>query len=359
MSGLLAVPYSGNGRSRREGSVSESSGDHDAGDALRRQGVAPAVLDDVDQHLIRLLRADGRMSNRSIATEIGMTESTVATRIRRLIDSNVVAVTAVFDWAAAGYEWYCTAQFRCRGGDPFDLAHDLGEVRGAIAVSVVFGEVDIIGNFLLADRADIQRLTEDLNRIDGLELVDLLPATEQIKYEWAVGTFPINPDPALDFPQPVVELDDVDRDLIRALVADARQSNIEIARQLDVSEGTVRSRLKRLTGAGLLRLSAVVDPVVLGSVAAIAFTYVKADPGAIPTLTEKLADLDECWQMSRVVGRFDFALLIVCQDRRHMVDLIMRRLRTLPGVESTWSVEVADVVHHAYHWVSFVNGHAP
>ena len=42
------------------------------------------------------------------------------------------------------------------------------------------------------------------------------------------------------------KLDELDRDIIRALQQDGRRSNVEIARDLGVAESTVRKRLERL-----------------------------------------------------------------------------------------------------------------
>jgi Lrp/AsnC family transcriptional regulator for asnA, asnC and gidA len=41
-------------------------------------------LDDTDNAIIELLRADGRLPYRAIARELGVTESTVRARVRRL-----------------------------------------------------------------------------------------------------------------------------------------------------------------------------------------------------------------------------------------------------------------------------------
>ena len=60
-------------------------------------------LDDTDQAIIELLRADGRMSYRAIARATGVTENTVRARVRRLEESNTMRVVAVTDIEAAGY----------------------------------------------------------------------------------------------------------------------------------------------------------------------------------------------------------------------------------------------------------------
>src|SRR4051794_18451430 len=62
-------------------------------------------LDSTDLRLIDLLALDGRANNRYLADQVGMTEATVASRIRSLVERRVLGITATFDWEAAGYNW--------------------------------------------------------------------------------------------------------------------------------------------------------------------------------------------------------------------------------------------------------------
>ena len=60
--------------------------------------------------------------------------------------------------------------------------------------------------------------------------------------------------------------DDIDRQLIRLLEKDARQSSEQLAKKLAVSSTTVRRRLRRLIQQGVLRIVAVVEPKKAGVV---------------------------------------------------------------------------------------------
>jgi Lrp/AsnC family transcriptional regulator for asnA, asnC and gidA len=50
-----------------------------------------------------------------------------------------------------------------------------------------------------------------------------------------------------------VETDELDERLLSALRRNSRRSFVELARDLDTSEGTVRARLKRLLDGGIIR----------------------------------------------------------------------------------------------------------
>ena len=59
-------------------------------------------------------------------------------------------------------------------------------------------------------------------------------------------------------------VDEFDREIIGLLQQDGRLANVEIARALGITEGTVRKRLERLLSEGIIRIMAVADPVALG-----------------------------------------------------------------------------------------------
>jgi Lrp/AsnC family transcriptional regulator, regulator for asnA, asnC and gidA len=61
----------------------------------RLHGLKPATLDEVDRELVRLLQEDGRRSLSEMAREVGLSHASVRTRINRLLDEQIVTITAV------------------------------------------------------------------------------------------------------------------------------------------------------------------------------------------------------------------------------------------------------------------------
>src|SRR3954471_18466713 len=75
-----------------------------------------------------------------------------------------------------------------------------------------------------------------------------------------------------------IAFDETDERILEALQDDGRRSFRDIARQISVSEGTVRARVKRLQAAGALRFLAFVDPSQLGRrVLALVLARVEAE----------------------------------------------------------------------------------
>ena len=98
-------------------------------------------------------------------------------------------------------------------------------------------------------------------------------------------------------------IDDMDRQLIDMLSRDARISNRKIALDLDVTEGTVRGRIKRLQSDGLLSFTAITS-VDLGTANKLAFIGVQADMGNLRDIADTITAIPAVTSVlvSRVAG---------------------------------------------------------
>lgn len=61
-----------------------------------------AMMDSLDEKLIRILSKDARQSNEKLGEKLGVSATTVRRRLRRLIDSGVLRITARVDPVRAG-----------------------------------------------------------------------------------------------------------------------------------------------------------------------------------------------------------------------------------------------------------------
>jgi len=100
-------------------------------------------LDETDHAIIDLLREDGRLPYRAIARELGLTETMVRGRVRRLEESNTMRVVAVTDIEAAGYEMLLAVGVQVEDRPPVDVAKELAEIPEVFSVNVVVGTHDI------------------------------------------------------------------------------------------------------------------------------------------------------------------------------------------------------------------------
>ncbi|MEA2381089.1 MAG: Lrp/AsnC family transcriptional regulator, regulator for asnA, asnC and gidA [Solirubrobacteraceae bacterium] len=130
------------------------------------------------------------------------------------------------------------------------------------------------------------------------------------------------------------QLDATDRAILGELQEDGRRPFREIARNIGVSERTIRARVRALHDAGALRILAFVDPSRFGhSVLALVFLRVRID--AHDAIVEELTSWPEVSYVSSLMGRHDLCVQVIARDVEGLWDLVNHRLRGLDGVTGT------------------------
>jgi Lrp/AsnC family transcriptional regulator for asnA, asnC and gidA len=125
-------------------------------------------------------------------------------------------------------------------------------------------------------------------------------------------------------------LDELDRRIIGVLSKDARVSNRRIAALLGVTEGTIRSRIKRLEQDNLIRLTAVTDVASVG--AKVALIWIQAAHNDVKQLCNKLAAMQEMRAVIVLLGRCDILAVGLFSSLEDVIAVANNRILALPGV---------------------------
>lgn len=309
-----------------------------------------AQLDDADLRIIDTLVHDGRTNARAMVGVAGLTEETVAARIRSLIDRNIIGITAIFDWHAAGYHWDVWLAVECEAGPIAPVVKALGELEEVVSVYTVFGPVDLVVQVLCTDRdALLEFLSGTLTHVEGIRKADVMLSLDTVKYFHQFAWVPVAPQ-RLKFPNPVVELGELDLSIIDAVVRNGRTSNREIGRELGIADGTVRAHLRRLEDAGLLRICAQVHPARSGMIHARAFVGISVQGAATADVAIELARIAEIVTISITAGRYEIFCYVLARSRSRLIEIVSEEIRTLKGVVSSETWEVIDAGKHISHW---------
>lgn len=130
--------------------------------------------------------------------------------------------------------------------------------------------------------------------------------------------------------------DQLDRQLVTLLQANARASTAELARQLGVARTTVVARLARLEASGVI----VGYTARLGSDAADrgvqAFVGITVSPKAGREVVKRLTALPELRQLASVSGEFDYMALLRA-DSTMRLDALLDEIGDIDGVLKTTS----------------------
>src|ERR1700722_10344893 len=276
------------------------------------------AIDELDRALVERLRQDGRESNRSLASALEVNEITVASRLRRLETGSIMRVVALTDMEAFGHRYLVFAKLRAGSRSVASVAEELARVPEAISVTITTGRTDVIATVLARDRAHLGRvLGEELPAVKGVDSISCELTIDVPRYDsmWALLQAP---EPPAELPGAADDVvDDLDLSIISWLQRDGRSSNRSIAKELDVSEGTVRTRIKRMEESGLIRIQAVSDVLAFG-IAAHAYVGIQVAGGKIDIVRSALMDCEEIAVLTRTIGEFDFFAVVAAGDREHL-----------------------------------------
>lgn len=146
-----------------------------------------------------------------------------------------------------------------------------------------------------------------------------------------------------------IEIDDLDREIIRRMQYDGRTPFTAIAAQVGVSEGTVRNRVKRLIDGGVMQVVAVAEPQFLGWNAA-AMIGVTVQREQIDAVAHRIAQFPEVSYLFMASGAFDLFVEVFARDMEYLVSFLNEKLRRVPGVERTETFMILKMYKLSYRW---------
>lgn len=136
--------------------------------------------------------------------------------------------------------------------------------------------------------------------------------------------------------QKEVQIDGIDKKILRFLMEDARTPILEIARNIGISGAAIHQRLRKLEKSGLLAGSKfVINPKSLGytTTAYIGIYLDKAmsNPYAVREL-KKIPEVLECHYTT---GNWSILIKVLCRDNEHLMHLLNKNIQQIDGVSRT------------------------
>jgi Lrp/AsnC family transcriptional regulator for asnA, asnC and gidA len=145
-----------------------------------------------------------------------------------------------------------------------------------------------------------------------------------------------------------VALDETSKQIIGQLQQDGRRAYAAIGKEVGLSEAAVRQRVHRLLEQGTMQIVAVADPAELGF-ARQAMVGINAD-GDLRPIADHLADMDEVSYVVVTAGSFDVLAEVIAESDDQLLDLLSRRIRSIPGVRSTETFVYLQIRKETYSW---------
>ena len=145
-------------------------------------------------------------------------------------------------------------------------------------------------------------------------------------------------------------LDDTDVSILRILQTDARVSNAEIGRRINLAPSAVLQRIRRLEQRGIIDAYVTkLDPAALGF-QLTAFVMIRTGEGACASeISSELANIPEIQEIHRVVGEDCFFTKVRVPDAASLANLLDVSIRGIRGVATTRTTIVLNSAKETFH----------
>ena len=133
----------------------------------------------------------------------------------------------------------------------------------------------------------------------------------------------------------MIELDTIDRRLLRELVHDATQPASTLGRKLGLSQPATWRRIRRLYDSGVIkgqRLDLDHDRLGFGVTVFLGVKLATKGRVSIDVFERAVSAIPEVQTVEHILGLFDYRLRIVARDISDFERVLRRRIMMLPGV---------------------------
>jgi Lrp/AsnC family transcriptional regulator, regulator for asnA, asnC and gidA len=143
-------------------------------------------------------------------------------------------------------------------------------------------------------------------------------------------------------------IDPVSKSIIEMLQVDGRRGYDSIAAELGISEESVVHRVRQLTEAGVIQITAVSDPLQLGF-ARQAMLGINVEPNSIKQVARSLSEIPDVVYVVITAGGFDLLVEVVGESDAHLLELVTA-IRPIPGVVSIHTFLYLELEKQTYTW---------
>ncbi|MFO7697415.1 MAG: response regulator [Anaerolineae bacterium] len=144
-------------------------------------------------------------------------------------------------------------------------------------------------------------------------------------------------------------MDSIDRKIARMLNEDGRRSNVDIAREMGLSEGTIRKRIDRMLASGTLHVRGYVAPESLGLETRVVILLMVELP-RLSEISALLCQMPEVLSVKWLTGEFDLMVEAAFESDAHLMAFLNDRVSRIHGIGRTQTQHVVGIGKEVYHW---------
>ena len=132
------------------------------------------------------------------------------------------------------------------------------------------------------------------------------------------------------------EIDNLDKQILRLLMQDVTRAYTDIAKELNVSGGTIHVRMKKLNEMGVVKgAQLLINPSAVGF-DICAFIGVFLEKGSeYKEAVEQIRAIPEVVELHYTTGTYSMFAKLICRDTKHLREVLNEKLQAVKGVQRT------------------------
>ncbi|WP_096201377.1 Lrp/AsnC family transcriptional regulator [Bacillus sp. FJAT-45350] len=125
-------------------------------------------IDELDTNIIRLLSKDGRMSFTEISNRLEVTEKTVRTRYKSLIEDDIIDIVGVVNPISLGLNVSAIVQISAGANYLEKIIQQTRKYKEVRYISLITGEYQLYLQVNVKDYQELTSFIKQLNLIEGV-----------------------------------------------------------------------------------------------------------------------------------------------------------------------------------------------
>ncbi|WP_456367303.1 Lrp/AsnC family transcriptional regulator [Thermococcus sp.] len=127
-------------------------------------------LDEIDKKILMILQKNSRTPLREISREVGLAESTIYERIKKLKEKGVIKkFTVILDPNALGFNVLAFILIKARAGMYGHVAEELKKYPEICEVYETTGDYDMIVKIRTKNSSELNEFLDRIGSVDGVE----------------------------------------------------------------------------------------------------------------------------------------------------------------------------------------------
>lgn len=298
-------------------------------------------MDVIDEKIIEILLRQGYKKSSSLSAQLGIGERTIRRRLNALLRNETIKVVVHTNPIMLGYKCWARIGLNIEPGFSREVGQHLKQYQDVHFITESVGQFDMMVAVRFKDEIDFNRfINMELLKVQGIRGKEVFYLVWPVKYHnfhWSLNfgeadsTVKINDHTIGNNNANYYELDEIDKRIVNLLTEKALIKSSEISKKLDVSEGKIRNRLKKMTDSDLFRIDVLYYPGHDVS----ATIGIDLHQCSIDNVLEYIVSQFSCIQTaSFCIGRFNIMLTASFRDNNALNEFVNISLKSIKGVSS-------------------------